>query len=98
MNYINVKEVRVKLKPSLLRDAALAGWWMVGGWLPTVQDNISEPSSTAQQRKIFCSETSANNYEFTPHNIPQDRRSLLHSDKSLKFSKTNSTYSIYTAI
>ena len=29
MNYINVKEVKVNLKLSLLRDVALAGWWMV---------------------------------------------------------------------
>lgn len=29
MNYINVKEITVNLKPSLLRDVALLGWWMV---------------------------------------------------------------------
>lgn len=29
IDYINVKEVTVKLKPFLLRDVVLAGWWMV---------------------------------------------------------------------
>jgi hypothetical protein len=29
MKYINVKEVTVNLKLSLLRDVALVGWWMV---------------------------------------------------------------------
>ena len=48
--------------------------------------------------KIFSSETSANNYEITPHNIPEDRRPLLHREKSLKFSTTNYIYSIFTAI
>lgn len=82
---------------ALLRCCAV----QVGSCLPTFGDNLSIPSSRAKQSRknssltswilkmgpIRCPETSVNNYELTPHKVPENR--LFLRRWKLEFTKAN---------
>jgi hypothetical protein len=79
-------------------DCALLGYYaaLSGSYVPTFRDKPSVPSSTVKKSTswpfkmgpIRCAETSVKDYHSTLRNIPEERRSHLHSGGSLKWRTT----------
>jgi len=72
-----------------LNVCALLGHYAVYGihFLPTFLDNLSVPSWPLKMGPIGCPETSVRNYQYTLHNVPEERSSHLLRGGSLKSHK-----------